>query len=733
MDHDTAHPAPRARYPETPGRPDADDHATGFGSELMSFATLRGILWRQRHVLAGVVAVALMLALLASLLATPRYVATAMVRVDPDMGTLLEGQDLGVTVGSGEVFRYLETLATVVKSRSLAYRVVDSLGLAANPAVVGEEALANRPERLGARQWRARLRDLAAAALQAKVDAVVPIDQRIITISFESEDPALAARIANSYVENFVTDDVRRALEANSYARTYLEGQIEQVRVKLQDTELRANAYARTNRIITEEQATSYDSGNEIGAGKTITVSNLASINEAFTKARANRIDAEQRWRAAMRRGSGQLRDVQGDQVIQELSQERGKLLAQLAELRQRYGDDHPEVREKEAQVATLGAQIGAIGSDIKAALRNEYEVALQQEQALARERVELADSTLDEQDRRVHLGILGRDADGLRKQLEALLERYNQILSASNIKSSTITKLDSALVPEVPVFPNLRTNLLIALLLGSGLAVGLALVREVLDDRVRSPGDVDRKLGLTLLGSTPLVDIDAKGPGQALDEAYASIRTSVDFALPQHDRNVILVTSGLPGEGKTLSTITLARRWAQAGHKVLLIEADLRKPSISSAFDLSRPAKGFVEVLLDQCDLESALLPLAITNLDVLPVGPIPQNPVDILASARMAQFVRKQSETYSMIIIDSPPIMGIADAPILSRLVDGVVVIIESNRAHFGQTKGAIRRLRDAHANILGVVLTKVHSLNVGESYSQQYSYYRYGDDAS
>ena len=273
--------------------------------------------------------------------------------------------------------------------------------------------------------------------------------------------------------------------------------------------------------------------------------------------------------------------------------------------------------------------------------------------------------------------------------------------------------------------------NLFAAFVLGAGLALVVAVMREVLYDRIRSADDVERKLGMPILGLTPLVEEgEVNQENRRIGEAYSTIRTSIEFALPRSDRNILVFTSSQSSEGKTTSAVFFAMKSAQLGRKVLLVDADLRKPSVAGQFGVNRNNKGFVEVLLGECTFAEALLRQPQENLDVLPVGPIPSNPVDVLSSPLVRQFVERHAPNYAFIIFDSPPVMGLADTPLLTRYADGVVFFVESNKAHVGQTRQALRRLRDAGANVLGVVLTKFKALDAGLSYDYEYHYYSYGE---
>jgi len=714
-----------------PGPADTDQ---GQPTSVINLSMIRGLLFRQRMILIGVIATALVLGLVVTLLTKPVYQSTATVRIDPNGANIVEGQDLAPTVATNEINRYMQTQGTVITSQRMALEVVDSLKLDQNDDLLGKAVANGKPADLTDKQWKARRREMAAGIIRSGVTVDIPQDNRVIGINFRFGDPAIARMVTDSYADNFVQADVRRALEANAYAQKFLQEQIVQISAKLQEAERAANNYAKANRIVSSPvgpEASGDSSGSS--ASPTVMVSNLASVNGTYTQARAQRIAAEQRWAAVAGIPAGQLPEVQQNAAIQDLYSERGKVITVLSELRQRYGDTYPQVKEAKARVTSLDAQISKLSADIKNGIRDIYTIALRQEQALSGELNKVSNQTLDEQDRRVQFNLLDRQASALRTQLASLLDRYNQISSAANVRSGSITKLDAATLPGAPVTPNLLKNMLVALILGVGLAVVIAMLSESFDDRLRSSEDVERKLGTPLLGFTPFVPDDevaeqAKDPFSSLMEAYSSLRTSVDFAIGGSNR-VIQVTSSQPSEGKSLSSSVLARKYAQLGRKTLLIDADLRKPTIANLFGAKRSSIGFAEVLLGDVSLADALLKNTPDNLDVLPIGSIPPNPVELLSSQLLIDFLAKCREEYAVVVIDSSPVMGLADAPLISRHTDGVVFIVEANRSQFGQTKSALRRLRNAGARVAGVVLTKYRSAEAGLSYDYMYNYYAYG----
>lgn len=699
--------------------------------QLINIAAIRGLLFRQRWLVLSVIALALIAGLVLTLLATPMYQARSTVRIEPFGSFIVEGQDMEQRVASNQIYNMLATQVAVITSRDLARRVAEDLNLAERYDFLGSDVEQRRPANATDEQWRESKLQMAASILHGSVSAEVPRTDWIIQIAYSSPDPNIAAEVANAYSAAFVATETRESLESNEYAQEYLRGQIEQTRDRLQEAEQAANAYARESGIILQG-GTSEDGE---GSGATLRTINLASINARVSEARAARISAEQRWRAVENLPNSQLAEVQSNGLLQSLIGQRTEKQAELARLRQLYYDAHPSVASVLAEIETLDRQIDQTSNDIRAVLRNNYVVARNEEQALMAELSSVTGDTLAEQDQQVEYSVLEREAQALRDQLQALLTRFNQISTASNVQTGTINPLDSAVVPGSPYSPSLTRNMALALVLGIALAGGLAVLRETFDDRIRSLDDIEERLGMPLLGHTPHVperDLDFEGSNRfgSLMEAYASIRSTIDFTLPR-DRNVIQLTSSQASEGKSTTAVILAELFASLGRRTLLVDADLRRPSVAKLLELERPKVGVVEVLLGHVDLQSAVVRGVHDNLDILPIAEIPSNPTELLASAQLRRFIEEQRREYSLIIFDSSPVLGLADAPMLSRLVDGTIFVLEANRVHYGEARNAIRRLQAGGGNMLGGILTKYRALEAGQTYGYGYNYYHYGSD--
>lgn len=701
-------------------------------SPMIDVQWLRGALYRQRWLLGATILLALIGGLIATLLATPIYEARASVRISPygEMW-IVQGQEATAPVRmNNELDPYLTTQPKIIESRKVAESVAERLNAAAQKTLLGADIDERRPAGRSDEEWANDKRRMTASVLMDNVDASVPRNELVVDIVFRSEDAALAAEVANAYADVYIQSDLQRAVEGNAYARQYLTEQIEEVRGKLDEVERAANDFARDAGIVTPATV-----GVDGETGMTITGANLSSINQTVAAARAKRIAAEQKWRTVVNLPAEQLPEVQSNAAIQALTAEKAKLSGVLTSLRERYNEEFPEIVDIKGQIALLDQQIASSAADIKAGIRNAYLIAQRQEQALEAELDKKTNDALSEQDRKVEYTNLERNAQSLRQQLSELLTRYNQISTASNIQSNALTLLDSAVVPRSPVSPSLTRNLMLALVLGIAIAGGLAVVREIFIDQFRRAEDVEDRLGLPVLGLTPnlkLDDIDHKdtNPFGSLVEAYASIRSTIDFTLPR-DGAVLQFTSSQAAEGKSTTALILAELFARLGRRTLLIDCDLRKPSIINLLDVEQRAKGLAEVLLDEALVEEAIIEGVHENLHILSVAEIPSNPIELLSSPRFRDFIAEQRKHYSMILLDSPPVLGLADAPEIGKHVDATVFVIEANRTSFAQARTASERMKKVGANIVGAILTKYRPLEAGADYSYQYQYYQYGSD--
>jgi len=695
----------------------------------ISFAEIRATLFRQRRIIIPIALLSLAIGLVVSLLMTPIYQAVATVRMEADSNDVVKDGEVEQRVTGNDFQRYLNSQIEVLKSRKMAGRVADQLRLADNNDFLAAMNVEPGAQGGNSRDSKAARRNQVISVLAGNIGVDIGFGSMIPAINFKSPTPATAVRVANAYADNLITGNIAQRYEATSYARDFLEREIARSKAQLEETERQAIRYAEDKQIIDASDGVTTTEGST--SPKSITTANLISSNAAVAGARTARIVAEEKWKQAQQTPLMSLPEVQSNGAIQSLQSARTNQQIVYNELLGRYRKDYPAVLEAKSKVAALDAQISQMAGRVMDSIRNEYQVAQRQEKSLDTVFESLKGDTLDEQNRRVQLNLMARDVDTNRTQYQALLDRYKQVSTASGVVTNNITILDRAEGAR-KVSPRTFLNICIAGFVGLVLGFAIAFLREIFDDSIRSPDDVSRKLGLPLLGTTPIVDFgnelmaelaNRKSP---LAESYSSIRSSIDFSTASGAPASLVVTSAQPFEGKTTTSISLAESFARAGRRVLLVDGDLRNPSLHRNLGLNN-SHGLVNVLTGNMAFENALQPKTGFNFDLLSSGPIPPNPSEIITSDGIHRLLAAAAGKYDQIIIDGPPTMGLADSPQIARAVEGTIFVVESGGSMRGQTKTAVRRLSHANARILGVVLSKLDTsmAGYGAHYGYQYDY--------
>ena len=671
------------------------------------------------------------IAVVVTMLDTPRYTATATVQIN-DTTTRVLGQQQEDSqqemMGGLDTDRFLKTQIEVLQSRGLAMKIVQKLKLADDQRFFASQEV-ELPKGLPADQ-RERM---AAALVQGNLKAGLPRDSRIATISWTGTDAATSARIANAYANEFIQTDLQRKYDSSAYARNFISDQLAGTRQRLEQSERALNTYSRGAGLISTRDALTSASNKDGGSGGgSVTTSSLVQLNTVANDATAKRIAAEGEWRAL---NSGSLLSstaVANNPTVSLLLGEKARLESELQQERSTHLDGYPTVRAKAQQLGAIDKQIGQIANNVRESVRAQYAAAAETEAKLKAQVSQLKDETLGEQDRTVQYALLAREADTNRQVYDGLLQRFKQLNASAGISLSNISIVDSAEVPGGPSSPNLVKNVLAGLILGIGLAAATVFIKDQFDDSIRVPEDVENKLALPLLGVVPRThgddpDIALADPKSPISEAYNSLRSSLLFSTPDGLPHIMLVTSAQPAEGKTTSSFAIAASFARMGRSVLLIDADLRRPSLHRRIDYDNQ-RGLSTLLTTQDSLESAMLASAVPNLTLLTSGPIPPSPTELLTSVRIEEVLQQAARQFDVVIIDSPPILGLADSPQIAALADGVVFVVEADRSRRGALKTALRRLRAMRPVLLGVVLTKFDPLKAGNRYSEYYGYEYY-----
>jgi len=687
------------------------------------------VLLKHRRMVATATAVVLALALLVTLLMTPQYRSTVLLHVESSGLKITKVEGLEGMVKSDD---FLGTQVEVLKSRSVALRAVRKLGLLTDADFTRSQAPSGGLAAIAA--WMhvgdsdeaKSLEDREAKVVEGimKATSVTLIRKsELVELSYTNPDPQVAARVVAGLSQAYMDSNLARREENSQVARTFLEDRLQQIKQKLEDSERAVIDYAQSQHLASVDQNTLLASNN------------LQQLNTVLSQASAERIRAESRWREAVAANGVASLETLKSELLDRLRQIRVELKAEYESKRATYKPDYPEMLQLSHRINEVEARMqDEIGFYTRGA-EVEYKSALANELSLRKRVGELQNELLDLQGRSVQFNILKRESDTNKQLYDALLQRYKEIGVGGEVATNNVSVVDPAR-KGVRFKPSLPMNLRLGLLLGLALGVGLAFLREQLDDTLKSPEDIERHLGLHVYGVIPNVEHGLIGsisddPRSSFSEAYRSLRTGLQYATDDGAPRILLVTSALAREGKTTSSVMLARNFAQLGRKVLLIDADLRKPSVHTQLNLSNE-QGLTDYLLGRVPGVELFRPSGYDNLSVVTSGGTPPNPAELLSSPRFESMLQVGLHAYDQIIIDGPPLLGLADVPTIAPLTDGTLLIVGAAQARVGTVIGAIKRLTGARARVIGAAIVRydarragVHSYGAGYGYGYGYGY--------
>jgi len=725
-------PSPPQRRDEAPQPatvsllPSAVTAAEAGDDERLNLLGYWQILLKRKWLLLSVLASVLSVVLVKTLLTPPVFRANATLQIDQDTIKIVQAEGVAPAEGVGDR-DYYQTQYELLRSRSLAERV--AAGMSAEQ--IRTVATAQRTPGLWARLSGSTAdeaeppepgRDELASYVQRGLSVEPVRNSRLVRIQFDSLDPAFSAAMANAIADAFIATHIDRRFDASAYAKNYLEERLQQLKLKLEDSEKQLVAFAQQQGIVSIDQQQSP------------AAQELQSINASLAAAQQQRIEAEAKFRRSQSTPADALPEVLLSSIVGQLKNRRTELLSEYQEKLRIFKPGYPAMEQLQGQIEEIDRQLtGEIGR-IKSAVRSEYEAARSAESMLGLRLAELKAQLLDLQGRSIQYNIIKREVDTNRELYDGLLQRYKEIGVAGGITANNISVVDRARAPTSRFSPNLGRSLLLGLFAGLAAGIFLALLFEHLDDTIKSPEDVEQKFGLAVLGVIPRLQrgspLEAlKDPRSPFSESYRSVRTALQFSTEAGVPRTLFVTSSAPGEGKSTTALTLALHFAQLGKRVLLIDADLRNPTIHQA--LRVPNTGGLSNYLSGASRPLKFLhPTQVKNLACLCSGPLPPNPAELLAGARLVTLLRLAAASFDQVIIDGPPMLGIADAAILSNLAGGTVLVIEAGSTRLGYARGVLRRLNAARARVLGVVMTKLDPRRGGAVYGYGgYNYYAYG----
>lgn len=771
--------------------PTTGSSAFGQGSpgpqEEESLRNVVRVLRKRRYIVLGCTLGALLIAVTVCALLPNQYTATATLLVDKDNSA---GLDLGslsslasAVGGSDDVKTDLQTHATVLQSDTTALKVVRNLGL---------EKVAPYNVRPGMFGWNPHLkaelglplenapftRERILKKIDKRLDVQTTDDTRLITVAYRDHDPQRAASIANDFVNTYIQDYLQAKFQATAQASDWLSAQLNNLKSRVADAQQKLSDYERQTGLSVLMLGLSGDGnqgqmGGSGGVGMSGTsipaVDKLMALNQELTAAEGDRITKEAIYRLTQTQspevvlglsagglssaGGSSVLSGAGLTVLQGLRQQEAALRVEYGDALTKYGAKNPHLAELQGQLTAIDQSIQQELLRINQRAKNDFELAKQTEDGIRESYTRQQEEVNKLNDSTVQLELLAGEALSSRELYNGLYAKLQEANIEAGVHATNLSLVDPARPPATPTRPNWLTWPAIGL--GAGLLVGLsaAFIRENFDDSIVTPDQAETVAWFPLLSYIPLVrDRDGHGlrrsigqtgseqsllvsrPNTPIAEAYRSLRTAIQLSAADAPIRTLLVTSPMGGDGKTTSAYNMAVAFAQNGTRVLIVDADMRKPRLHTMFGELR-SPGLSEVLTGGGDLSQAVKQhRAVENLCLLSAGTAPPNPADLLGSKRLEAVLEDARQHFGLVIIDSPPVLMVTDPVILSTKVDGTIVVIRSGVTTRLVLKRASEVLSRSSGRKLGIVINGVDTRSVEYYYS--YGYYGdgkyYGEEA-
>ena len=699
------------------------------------------VAFRRRFRLFAAVALAVLLAvILVTLQATPKYTATANVMLDTRKERVSDVEEVlsGLPADSSAV----DTEVEILKSRQLAERVVKGLKLEEDPefngalrkptgvkALVGELGSmfgAKAPESVtlsgeAAQKHHEQIVDALLGGLSVKRAGLT----YVINVNYESDSPSKAATIANKFAELYLLEQLEAKFDATEQATRWLNGRLGELRGQVQADEAAVQQYKIANNLLS-------------ASGTNLTEQEISNYNLTLSQARAQVAEDQARLstaRSQLARGSSgdDVGEALTSPVVQQLRQQRAAVSAQVADLQGRYGERHPEMLKAKRQLSDIDGQIQQEIQRIISNLQAKAQVSSQRAAAVSGS-LGGAKGTLAANSRAmVRLNELQRNADASRTLYESYLNRYKETSTQGGLEQSDARVVSKAKIPTGQSSPKVSLNLALGLVLAIGAGIGAVVLAEMLDAGLATAEDVERRLDTSYLGAIPLLSSVAEGrtespidyvvakPLSSFSEAFRNLRTSVLYSRLGEPVKIVAITSALPGEGKTTTSVCLARSAALQGAKVLVVDCDLRRRTVNRMLEAD-PEIGLLEVLNGEATLEQAVTLDTASGAYILPLSKSNFTPKDVFGSVAMDKLLADLRQRYDLVILDTAPVLPVADTRVLAPKADVVVFLARWRKTPQHAIEAAFRLLSGTGAHVGGVALTQMDM--------KQQTKYGYGD---
>ena len=728
----------------TPGLPPSHPY---FVHEQNRLLRLWQVITKRKWIVLGTFAIAFALSIIQAFNAIRLYEATSTVAIFPENRNVLGFKDVQDSLPDYDYESALETQVAVLRSDALAIKVIEAMRLYQDSRfttvnqVSPESSMpvsSMQPDPAQA----ARLLGAFRGGLSVKL---VP-GSRLIQISYTHADPRFSAEVANAVVKTFIEENFRAKYESVTQTSEWLSKELADLQLRVQTSEEKLVRYQKDHSIL------------GIDEKQNIVTSKLDELNRELTGAQMDRIQKESDYKLALNGDPATFAKATPDGkggLIDKLGEKRADLSTQLAQATTQFGSGYPKVAELRNQLKEVDTSIEVEQRKMQGRLQDEYLAAVQRENLLQSAFNQQKQEANQLNESAIEYTVLKRDAETNRQLYQDLLQRLKEAGVSAGLRSSNIQVVDIARIPTQPISPNVYRTLVLGFLLGFGLAIGLALVLENFDNTVRTIEEVTTVSRLPALGTIPLqlpnnnplgkraltisADVEKskmlalvtyERPRSEAAEAYRALRTSILLSSFGAPPKVILVTSAQPQEGKTTISANSALVLAQGGSRVLLVDADLRRPGLERLFGI-KSLIGMSTVISGSCKVEDAIISCPeVPSLWILPAGPIPPQPAELLGSTVMKGHIARWRDEFDHIIIDTPPCLSVTDAVLLSPEADRLILVARSGQTTRPALRRACELLLQVNARVMGVVVNALDA-HSGDGYHTYYNYDgRYSD---
>ncbi|WP_051938205.1 polysaccharide biosynthesis tyrosine autokinase [Ferriphaselus sp. R-1] len=693
----------------------------------------RSVVKRKWSIL-GLAAAMTLLATVVVFMMTPIYRSTVTILIEQNKTKVVSIEDVYSGIGQGK--EYIQTQSEIIKSLSLAKVVVDKLKLTKHPAFdprVNTSWLHSTLAAVGVsgkELTEAEVREAVAANL---IDHLIvePVKlSQLIKVSYDSSDSELSAKIANAVAEAFVESDMEAKFQMTQRASNWLNEHLAGLKVDLQKSEQALQEYRDREHIV--------DAGNLELSGAS---NQLQGLLASLVNARMNRAQAESQYKQVKNAGDSleSLPVVQKDPLAAKLKEVVAEKERKVSELANRYGKEHVKMIQAQADLDQARDGLRRHVDVVVAGLQREYEVARANEAALAGAVAEAKGTIQGANKKGFELSALERDVATNKQIYETFLNRFKETTATGDSGALVGRVIDPAMPATSPVKPKKAMVIAIAFVLGTLFGVAVALLLDRLDNTVRTTEDAELKLGQPILSTLPLLEGNndqhmgryyLDEPRSVFAESVRTARTGVLLSAIDCPNKVLVVTSSVPGEGKTTVSSNLALSHSQT-KRVLLIDADMRRPSVAKVMNLDLAKLGLSALVTGTAMLEECIQTIEGATLHVVTAGSIPPNPLELLLSHKFEELLKSLSEQYDMVIIDSPPVQLVSDAVVLSTLATGVVFVVKADSTPYQLAKRCIKTLLEAEATLFGVTLNQLDFRKAESYYGAYTGYGKYGYD--